>query len=165
MRSWFEQRTRSEKITLAAGLLVVLAAVYYLLLIEPLTLANARLTTQVSAARDLERHLGELAQELAALQGAGGVRANFPASSSLLSVLTTSAHAAGLQEYTKKLAPVSTNAVSLVLDDIPFAALAAWLMALDREQGIEVERVSLAAAAKPGVVSAQLTLKARGTRT
>ena len=161
MRTWFEQRTRSEQITLGVGAVVLLIALYFLAVIEPLTQANAQLLAQVTAAHALEQRLIELSQEIAVLHAHGGGGANFAPGASLLSVLTTSAHDAGMQQYTKKVAPVGANAVSLVLDEVPFAPLAAWLIALDREQGVEVERISVAATSKGGVVSAQLTLKAR----
>lgn len=162
MRAWLEQRTQSERRLLLAAGLVVVGALYFLLVLEPLNGANARLRTQIGAATDLERRLAAMTQELAGLHGGGaGPRASFPPDAALLSVLTNSAHAEGLQDYTRKMAPLGPHVVSLMLEDVPFAALAGWLVKLDREQGIEVERVAVSAAKNPGLVDVQLSLKAR----
>jgi general secretion pathway protein M len=162
MRAWFESRTESEKILLALGALVVVGALYFLLVIDPLSQANARLATRVGAARELEAHLTQLAAEVKTLGGGGAkARATLPPGASLLNVVTTSAHAAGVQEHTKKMAPVGANALSLYLDDMPFAQLASWLVNLDEKQGIEVERATIEALPAVGTVRADLTLKAR----
>jgi len=162
MRAWFESRTNSEKLLLSVGALVVLGALYFLLLIDPLSQANARLATRVSAARDLEAHLTQLSQEVKGLGGgAAKLRTTLPAGASLLNVVTTSAHAAGVQKHTKKMVPVGVNALSLYLDEMPFSELASWLVSLDEQQGVEVERVTIEALPITGTVRADLTLKAR----
>lgn len=161
MRAWLEQRTQSERRLLMLAGLVVAGALYFLLVLEPLNAANARLRTQIGAAGDLDQRLAAMTQELAGLHGGGGPRKSFPPDAALLSVITTSAYAEGLQEYTRKMAPLGPHVVSLMLEDVPFAALAGWLVKLDRDQGIEVERVAVSAAKHPGLVDAQLSLKAR----
>ena len=162
MRAWLENRTRSEQILLACGALTVLAALYFLLLIDPLTQANARLATRVGAARELEQHLQQLAQEVKTLGGGAQLRATLPAGASLLAVVTTSAHGAGVQQHTKKMAPVGANAIALYLDEMPYTELAGWLVSLDEQQGVEVERATIEALPVTGTVRADLTLHARG---
>ena len=162
MRAWLEQRTLAEKRLLGTAALVIAGALYFLLVLEPLTGANARLRTQIGAASDLEAHLAAMSQELARLHGGGSTGASFPPDAALLSVLTTSASAEGLQAYTRKMAPLGPHVVSLMLEGVPFPALAAWLVKLDREQGVEVERVAVSAAKASGAVDVQLSLKARG---
>lgn len=161
MRAWFESRNESEKRLLVLGTLVVVGALYFLLLVDPMRQANARLATRLGAAQELEAHLTTLADEMKSLGGGARHRATLPPGASLLNVVTTSAHAAGVQEHTKKMAPVGANALSLYLDDMPFAELAAWLVNLDEQQGIEVERATIEALPVAGTVRADLTLKAR----
>jgi len=162
MRAWFYSRSDSEQMLLGLGALVVTGALYFLLVIDPLMQANARLATRVGAARELESHLSQLSEEVKSLGGGGNkLRATLPPGASLLNVVTTSAHASGVQEHTRKLAPVGANALSLYLDDMPFAQLANWLVNLDEQQGIEVERATIEALPAVGTVRADLTLKAR----
>ena len=163
MGDWFESRNDSEKILLSVGALVVAGALYFLLLIDPLSQANARLTTRVSAAQELAAHLIALAEEVKNLGGGAQQRTTLPPGASLLNVVTTSAHASGVQQHTKKMAPVGANALALYLDDMPFAQLASWLVSLDEQQGIEVERATVEALPVVGTVRAELTLKARFT--
>ncbi len=162
MRAWFDSRTDSEKVLLGMGALSLIGALYFLLLIDPLSQANARLAIRVGAARELQGHLVQLAGEVKVLGGGGAkARATLPAGASLLTVVTTSAYGAGVQQHTRKMAPVGANALSLYLDDIPFAQLADWLVKLDEQQGIEVERATIEALPLVGTVRADLTLRAR----
>ena len=162
MRAWFVSRSDSEKVLLSVGAITVIGALYFLLIVDPLSQANARLTTRVGAARELQAHLKELASEVKVLGGsAGKVRATLPAGASLLTVVTTSAHVSGVQTHTKKMAPVGANALSLYLDDMPYTQLADWLIKLDEQQGIEVERATIEALPVIGTVRADLTLRAR----
>ena len=162
MRAWFDSRVDSEKMLLGVGALTIIAALYFLLVIDPLSQANARLATRVGAARELQGHLVQLADEVKGLGGgAAKARATLPVGASLLTVVTTSAHLSGVQEHTRKMAPVGANALSLYLDDMPFAQLADWLVKLDEQQGIEVERATIEALPVVGTVRADLTLRAR----
>ena len=162
MRAWFDSRVDSEKMLLGVGALTIIAALYFLLVIDPLSQANARLATRVGAARELQGHLVQLADEVKGLGGgAAKARATLPVGASLLTVVTTSAHLSGVQEHTRKMAPVGANALSLYLDDMPFAQLADWLVKLDEQQGIEVERATIEALPIVGTVRADLTLRAR----
>ncbi len=161
MRAWFDSRNDSEKRLLVLCALVVMGALYFLLIVDPMSQANARLATRLGAARELEAHLVEVANEMQSLGGGAKQRATLPPGASLLNVVTTSAHAAGVQEHTKKMAPAGANALSLYLDDMPFPKLAAWLVNLDEKQGIEVERATIEALPVAGLVRADLTLKAR----
>ncbi len=162
MRAWFESRNESEKRLLTLAALVVAGALYFLLVIDPMSQANVRLATRLSAAQELQAHLSKLADEMKSLGGAASKqRTTLPPGASLLNVVTTSAHAAGVQQHTKKMAPVGANALSLYLDDMPFNELAQWLVNLDQQQGIEVERATIEALPVIGTVRADLTLKAR----
>lgn len=161
MRAWFDARSASEKILLGLGAMTVGGALYFLLLIDPLSQANARLATRVGAARDLQTHLSQVAAEVQGLGGGAKARASLPAGASLLSVVTTNAHVSGVQDHTKKMAPVGANALSLYLDDMPYTQLADWLVKLDEQQGIEVERATIEALPVSGTVRADLTLRAR----
>ena len=162
MHGWFDSRTEGEKFLLVVAAITVLGALYFLLIVDPLSQANGRLATRVGAARELHGHLLQLADEVKVLGGgAAKIRATLPVGASLLTVVTTSALAAGVQEHTKKMAPVGANALSLYLDDMPYSQLANWLVKLDEQQGIEVERATIEALPVAGTVRAELTLRAR----
>lgn len=80
MRAWFASRSDSEKVLFSAAAITVIGALYFLLLVDPLSQANARLTTRVGAARELQAHLQQLADEVKVLGGsAKQARATLPA--------------------------------------------------------------------------------------
>ena len=160
MNAWFAARSDSEKVLLTVGALTVAAALYFLLVLDPMSQANARLATRLAAARDLGAHLTEVAAEAESLGGQAPSRARLAPNASLLAVVTASAKVADVQPHARKMAPVGARALSLYLEDIPYTKLAAWLVSLDEQAGVEVERANIEAKA-PGVVRADLTLKGR----
>jgi len=161
MRQWWQARAASERRMLGLGMIAVSATLYYLLLLEPLLLARERLETRVAAERTLGVELGALTAEAAALRRQGDTRRLFDATGSLLAVVNASAARAGTQRATRRMTPLGASGVTLFLDDVAFTDLVTWLVALDVEHGVEVERAALDSA-NPGVVDAQLTLRARG---
>lgn len=161
MRQWWQTRSVSERRMLGVGMLVIGATLYYLLLLEPLLLARERVETRVAAERALGLELAALTAEAAKLRRRGDTRRAFDAAGSLLAVVNVSAARAGTQRTTRRMTPLGASGVTLFLDDVAFADLAAWLVALDVEYGVEVERAALDSV-RPGVVDAQLTLRARG---
>ena len=161
MRAWLEARSRSELLILALAAVVVVGALYFLFVLEPLQLANARLQSRLAAEQALQKELVALREEVAQLRRTVDTGVAFPTGASLLSVVTATARDAGVQQYTRKMTPAGNDALSLVLEDIPFSALSAWLVALDRDQGVEVDRISIDLGTQPGVVSSQMMLKTR----
>jgi general secretion pathway protein M len=161
MRQWWQARSASERRMLGLGMVAVGAALYYLLALEPLLLARERIETRLAAERALGAELSALTAEAARLRLRGDTRRLFDADGSLLAVVNVSAARAGTQRATKRMTPLGASGVTLFLDDVAFADLATWLVALDVEYGVEVERAALDSV-RPGVVDAQLTLRARG---
>ncbi|MGR8921206.1 MAG: type II secretion system protein GspM [Gammaproteobacteria bacterium] len=160
MRQWWQSRTDSERVFLGVGAACLLAAAYFVLLIEPLqerrTLSDLRLRAAAALGRDLAGFAGDAVE----LRGQVDTRRRFPADASILSVVNRTAGRAGTQEFTRRITPSGPDAVALFLDDVPFDALAGWLVRLDAEHGVDVERAVLERT-EPGLVDAQLTLRAR----
>lgn len=159
--AWWEARSASEQRLLAIGACAILAMCYFLLVLEPLWLARERALVQVNAERTLAGELATLAAEAATLRGRVDNRTRFDPGASLTTVINTSAARAGTQAHTRRMTPLGKTGVTLFLDDVPFTELAAWLATLDAQHGIEVERAMLETR-QPGLVNAQLTLRARG---
>ena len=105
--------------------------------------------------------LQDYAAQAAALRASSDSRRRFDGDVSLLSVVNTTAAQAGTRELTRRINPLGPRAVSLFIDDVPFTDLARWLTTLDSGHGVEVERAVLDAT-RPGLVDAQVTLRARG---
>jgi general secretion pathway protein M len=160
MRSWWSERTSSERRVLALGGLVLMGAVYFLFLIEPLHDACQRSAVRLQAERELAAHLATVAAEAAALGGARALPWGLSPGASLLAVVTETARASGVQARTRRMTPVGARALSLFVEDIPFGQLAGWLASLESTHGILAESLSLEAGAHAGLVDAELTLAA-----
>lgn len=163
MREWWSGRSVSERRLLGVGMGVVMVALYFVSVLEPLTAARARAELRLAAATALGTELEALAAEAAALRQPGDPRTPWRGDQPLLAVLNASAVAADTQRATRRLTPLGADAVTVVLDDVEFAALAGWLLDLDTRYGVAVERANIDRV-RPGVVDAQLTLRTRGTR-
>ena len=163
MREWWSSRSVSERRLLGVGMGVIACALYFVLVVEPLTAARTRAELRLAAATALGNELEALAAEAAALRQQGDPRTPWRGDQPLLAVINTSAIAADTQRATRRLTPLGADAVTVCLDDVEFAALASWLLDLDTRYGVAVERASLDRV-RPGVVDAQLTLRTRGPR-
>ncbi len=161
MRSWWNARTPSERILLACGALIVFTALYFVFVVEPLGEARARHLTRLAAARALNTELAALGADAQALRARGDGRVPFDAGASILSLLNTTAARAGTQAHTRRITPLGPRGVTLSLDDVPFDRLTDWLVTLDLEHGVEVQRARIERV-QPGTVDAQLTLHGRG---
>lgn len=160
MNAWWRARQRSEQILVAAGIAILLLCAWYLALVEPLGIAHERGTVRLRAATATHREISRLAAQARQLAEPGRTGTPFSTTRPLLSVVNQSGSRAGTQAYTRRVNPVGEDGVALVLDDVPFTDLAGWLVALDRQHGVAVERASIERAAA-GLADARITLRAR----
>lgn len=158
LRAWWNERTGSERRVLALGTVVLIGALYFLIIIEPLRLAAEQHAARLHAEQSLAAHLATVAAEVAALGGANATQARLPDGASLLAVVTATARAAGVQDRTRRMTPVGPHALNLFVEGIVFGQLAGWLAGLERDYGIATERAGIEAGSQPGVVDADLVL-------
>lgn len=164
MRAWLEERSSQERMILLLGALVLGGALHFLFLLEPLMQGNAALRTRIAAESDLKAHLEQVAGEVRALGPVAPAAAPAGAAPrSLVTVLTSTAQAAGVQPYTRRMTPIGPQALSVFVEAVPFTVLAPWLVELAAQHGVAVEQAAVtASAAGSGLVDAQLTLRAQG---
>lgn len=160
MRAWFDERSRQEQIVLALGAFIALAAFYFVLLIEPLMNANARYATRLKAEQALHAHLQQVQQEATALRARQTSAVSSVPPGALMSLLTTTAEAGGVQANTRRVTPLGPNAVSIVVEALPFTTLTTWLIGLRSEHGVEIEQAAITAGTVGGTVDAELSLHA-----
>jgi len=68
----------------------------------------------------------------------------------------------GLRERMKRIDPDGSRAVRIQIEDAPFAAVMAWLVELQQQNGLRAESASFERHANPGSVNARLLLRAQG---
>jgi general secretion pathway protein M len=68
----------------------------------------------------------------------------------------------GLRERMKRFDPEGSRAVRIQIEDAPFAAVIAWLVELQQQNGLRAESASFERHANPGSVNVRLLLRAQG---
>jgi len=145
-------RTEQERRFLAAGGLVVLAALLYLILVDPAVEGRAA----------LRRTLPQLRQQAAELQAmASEARALAQAPASQIPVLSRDAVDASLRGRGLTPQSLSMNGeyIKLQLNNVPFAGLSAWLDEQRHANRVLVQDAVVTALPAAGQVDAALTLR------
>ncbi len=151
---WYANRDSSERPIIAGVALLVLAAVIWLAIWKPISdwraveanrLQNAQATWQFIKTNEQAAR----ARSRQAASGNTGQR-------SLLPVVTREANAKGIR--LNRLQPESDGAVSVVLQAQPFNGMIEWLARLQTTHQVTVQRISVDAEGKPGLVNAQIRL-------
>ena len=148
---WYLGRESSERPIIAglAALLIVL--LLWLLIWKP-----------TSDWRDLEANRYQNAQELMDFMQANEASARARKTSatgaqrSLLPVITRTANVQGLR--LNRIQPESDGAVSVVVQAQAFNTLLSWLNALQENNNVSVQRISVDPEGQPGIINAQIRL-------
>ena len=154
---WWAQLQGRERTLLVLGAVAILATLYWLALVEPLSLQEARLVKAVAAERDTQQWL---AAQRPQLGGAPAERARerLPNGTSLLAAINESAAANDVAAQLTRVTPAGARSVTLGFSAVPYASFMRWLLALDTRSGATVERIRLERAEAPGVVNVELSL-------
>ena len=155
VRQFWSQREPRERALLAGGATLAIAALLYLLLIDPAFSAIARLQRSLPNARAQSAQLEALLTEVRALKSrpavANATGADAPAA------IEQSLAAAGLKAV--RVVPVADGALQLTFANVPYAAWSVWLAAAERELGMHAISVKVKAAAAPGNADVELALR------
>ncbi len=146
-----------ERVMVAAGVVVVLLTLIYLVLWEPA--ANAR-SKQLAALAD-ERALAERLETIAATvqkARAAGVGAVQGREQSLLTLLDQQGKSPELGKPPSRMQPEGDNEVKVWFEDVPFDALVRWMAVLETRNGVQIVGAELERRAGAGLVNARLTV-------
>lgn len=158
MKDWYFGLERRERLMVVAGGVVVLIALVWGLLINPVYSAAAAAEGRIETKRDTLAFLRAAAAELA---GAKDLPADRPdlAGQSLVVIIDRSARQAGLGAALTNNQPVGEDGIRVRLENAPFEAVARWLAALSQNAGLSIESASFDRAPDAGRVNASLTLR------
>lgn len=158
MKDWYIGLEPRERLLVAIGTAVVLLALVWALLINPVYSASAAAERRIETKRDTLAFLRSAAAELA---GASDPAAGRPdlAGQSLVVVIDRSARQAGLATALTNNQPIGEDGIRVRLENASFDALARWLGALNQGAGLAIESASLDRAPAAGRVNATLTLR------
>lgn len=150
IRDWWSARTSRERTVVSVGVVLVVLALVWASVLNPLAQRRAELERAVPEQRALLAWMESLPT---------GQRNNAGTTQgSLFAVVDSSARATALAGTLSRIQPEGADTVRVWFDEAPFNDLVTWLAVLEREHGIRVTAVAADRTASPGRVSARVTL-------
>jgi|GEM_PF-1912253 len=156
LQLWWRGLVQREKLLALLGGGALLACLYYLLVLEPLTQRVERLEKSVRAENET---LIWLEAQRGVAQGQGGAAA--PAvddGRSLLAIINDAASAHGIAAGLKRVTPLSERNLTLGFEDVAYAGVMQWLQEMVAQRGAKIERLHMERRDKPGIVTSEMTL-------
>ncbi|MDX2458394.1 MAG: type II secretion system protein M [Gammaproteobacteria bacterium] len=160
MNDWLVDLAPRERVMLAAGAVLLVLLLLYVLIWAPIRSGYHSLQESVSAQRETVLWMQGSAQTIQRLKSNGGAVAKGLGGRSLLSVTDSTARAGGLGPALKRVEPEGGNSVRVWLEGAPFDVLIKWLGTLSTQHGVDANSVSLERNEADGLVDARLTLEA-----
>ena len=154
LQFWAERSPR-EKSILLTGFAVVIAALIYLITIEPAMTGIARLERGLPQTRNQAAKLDALLAEVKGLRARAQVAVLSPQETR--AAVEKSLTSAGLKAA--RVVPLSDGDLQLTFSNVPFAAWAVWLASVERELGGRATSVTANATGTPGNVDVEMALR------
>lgn len=155
--TWWQGRQARERVLLAAGGVALLATLYFLLIVEPLTAREARLNKAIAGEIETQAWL-EAQRPRLTTADTSTPRERLPDGASLLAAINESAAASEVSAQLTRVTPAGARGASLSFSEVPYATFMRWLLDLDARYGARVERIRLERAEAPGIVNVDLSL-------
>lgn len=154
LQFWAERSPR-EKSILLAGAAVIVAALIYLLTIEPAVTGITRLERGLPQQRAQAAKLDSLLAEVKNLRSRAQVATL--SQQEARTAVEKSLATAGLKAA--RVVPLSDGDLQLTFANVPYAAWSVWLAGVERELGGRATIVSGTATSTPGNVDVELALR------
>ncbi len=154
---WMQLRPREQALLGVAGL-VLLLAVLFMLVWEPVMQEHRRLQQGLVQQQELLAWMQQSAAEVRRLQaGAGQSRqARARGGQSLLALIDSTAKRARLGAALKRVEPDGSGRVRVWLEQAAFDDLVRWLGQLQQRYGVRVDSIAVDRDEKPGRVAARV---------
>jgi general secretion pathway protein M len=155
LRDWLAGLApRERNLVYAAGGLVIIALLYFALVLPITTLAAKRAARVEQKTADLA-WMRQVAPQVAAAAAAGAAAGS---GESLVVLVDRTGREAGLGGALRDQSPSGDQGLRLRLEAASFDVLVVWLASLQQQHGVKVEAATIDATATPGLVNASLTL-------
>ena len=155
LRDWLAGLApRERNLVYAAGGLVIIALLYFVLVLPITTMAAKRAARVEQKTADLA-WMRQVAPQVAAAAAAG---ASAGSGESLVVLVDRTGREAGLGGALRDQSPSGDQGLRLRLEAASFDVLVVWFASLQQQHGVKVEAATIDATATPGLVNASLTL-------
>lgn len=155
LRQHFDALEVRERRFLVAGVLVVLLAIVFLAVVQPLRSYHGNLENRIVAERELVSWMRSAA---AVLKQRGPQRATANRSGSLLTVTDSSARDIGLAQSLRRIQQEGDSAVRVRLESARFDTVVVWLENLQQRHGVVATEMTVERLDAPGLINASVTL-------
>ncbi len=160
MRDWFDSLDSRERTFVSIGAAVVLIALFYGLIWQPLDRGQMTLRNSIGI---WERSLAELrplrgAAQVSATQS---VAANAGSQQTPVVIVDQTLRARGLDRSLKRSQPTTSNGIRVEFENVAFDGLILWLGDLSTQHAMHVQAGSFSASSQsgPGRINATLTIE------
>lgn len=162
MKEWFNSLAPRERIMVSAAAVVVVLAILYLALWEPLNTSVEQLHKRVRQQKQLVAWLHQKEPRIKELRAKKGQTAPKAQGDSILSIINRSSEKAGLRSSIKRIQPQNDQLVRIWIEEATFNDVVTWLHRLDRQYGISVNTLDLKPASHMGQVKGNMRLHRPG---
>ncbi|MDG2156324.1 MAG: type II secretion system protein GspM [Gammaproteobacteria bacterium] len=159
LNTWVRSMTPRERLMVAAASVLVVVALAWLLLLNPLYSSQEQLAQRVNGKSTL----------FAELQQRAANRANQPVTrsiqgldQSIVVVIDRTTRLRGLSPYLKRNQPDGNNIVRLRFENAPFDDLVTWLNEVKVGYGLAATSASIDLAGSPGRINCSVVLERSG---
>jgi len=153
--AWWSGLAEREQLLLRAGGALLVLALLFLAVWEPLAKVRRQQQVELTEARAIAVRL-----ETLAASASGSTAPSLGAGQSLLAIVDQTRKASAITKPPTRLQPEGDGdtSVRIWLDDVPFDALVRWLAELQSRYGVRVADAAIERESGPGLVNARLTL-------
>lgn len=155
---WISLQTRERMILILAAAIIVIALIY-LAIIEPILEKRTNLTNQVKAQHKTLVWMQQSSQQVKQLRADFSQTNSVRQPSSLLALVESSAMQNKIRKPIQRMEPEGKNGVKLWLENANFDGLIRWVGNLARDQGVVVTRATISRGDSPGQVDIRLSLQ------
>lgn len=159
LRTWYEGLAPRERIAVVAGTIVVVIALFYYALWQPLNSGLESARGQVIAKTNQTRWMLGIRNEASQLRASGTQSQIKGRGDSLLSIVDETSRGNGLGDAVRHIQPGQDGKATVNLQQANFNQMLFWLQTLQQDYGIRTSEITLSRDEdKPGNVEARLTL-------
>lgn len=156
--AWFESLAPRERVTLAAGAVLLTLMLAWFLIVEPLADERSELTQRIRAQ---ERGVAWMEAAVDTLGEASGSRRGKVERDdrSLLALVDETVRTHNLADALRRAEPDTSGAVRLWFEAVSFDRLIEWMVAMDSNYGVSVTEFGAESRPDPGSVDARVTVR------
>ncbi|MDT0636197.1 type II secretion system protein M [Spectribacter hydrogenoxidans] len=159
MKQWLNSLAPRERLLVLGAGLVVLGAVFFLAVWEPLYQGSADLETEIERDRELAGWVAGLKDEAQRLRQQASRQSIQGRDDSLLSVIDQTSRERDLGNSIQRIQPEGDDQAAVTVNNADFNTLLQWLRELQQRYGVTVEALTVSRSDDSDGIEARMTLQ------